>query len=474
MLPDNRAAECCSFDEVTQGTWWRLGSIREHDPAQTTVIDMNKIPVRPKTPTTHLNMAKRKRSDGSPAPAPVNHVKQQRKQCEARIAAAQKPLVTALRAGAGLERQKHSRRKKTATAKKDTKGLARLEAEYAVLKSLNMEKVAEQHVRRTIAKVKSIKEHEAIPESAREIEKGSQDPATLNVLARLYKIPAVRKEVDAVIDDLKAIVTGTANAENAEKSEPKRARGHESDDDGDDDDDDDAFSSFNARIAAPSSGEESEGEISGDERPPSIGSSAGSHDPEDDLNFGDDSEDDGDSSSDSPPSDFAGFSSDSDTISIPRPKRKTPDKPDKPTTASAFIPALSHAAYISGSESDASDLDAEIAPRKNRRGQRARQKIAEAKFGAGAKHVQKAARDKGWDPKRGAINDDGARRGGRGPVMSGENAMPLGGRKVEKKKGERDDKGELHPSWQAAKAVKESKKLVIDVKGAGAKKVVFD
>jgi hypothetical protein len=415
-------------------------------------------------------MAKRKRSEGSPpVTTPVNHVKRQRKQCEARIAAAQKPLITALRAGAGLERQKHSRRKKTATSKKDTKGLARLEAEYAVLKSLNMEKVAEQHVRRTIAKVKSIKEHEAIPESAREIEKGSQDPATLNVLARLYKIPAVRKEVDATIDDLKAIVTGTAKAE----SEPKKAR-MDDDSDGDEDMDDDdfsAFSSFNARIAAPSSGEDdSEADISGDERPPSIGSSAGSHDPDDDLNFGGDSED---SDDDSSPSDFAGFSSDSDTA-IPRakPKRKTLET--KPTTASAFIPALSHAAYISGSESDASDLDAEIAPRKNRRGQRARQKIAEAKFGAGAKHVQKAARDKGWDPKRGAINDDGARRGGRGPVMSGENAMPLGGRKIEKKKGERDDKGELHPSWQAAKAVKESKKLVIDVKGAGAKKVVFD
>jgi hypothetical protein len=420
-------------------------------------------------------MAKRKRSEGSPPVAtPVNHVKRQRKQCEARIAAAQKPLITALRAGAGLERQKHSRRKKTATSKKDTKGLARLEAEYAVLKSLNMEKVAEQHVRRTIAKVKSIKDHEAIPESAREIEKGSQDPATLNVLARLYKIPAVRKEVDATIDDLKAIVTGTAKAE----SEPKKARVQDLDGDEDmDDDGDDAFSSFNARIAAPSSGEDdSEADISGDERPPSIGSSAGSHDPDDDLNFGGDSDDDSDDDDDdddSPPSDFAGFSSDSDTA-IPRakPKRKTLEM--KPTTASAFIPALSHAAYISGSESDASDLDAEIAPRKNRRGQRARQKIAEAKFGAGAKHVQKAARDKGWDPKRGAINDDGARRGGRGPVMSGENAMPLGGRKIEKKKGERDDKGELHPSWQAAKAVKESKKLVIDLKGAGAKKVVFD
>jgi hypothetical protein len=431
-------------------------------------------------------MAKRKRSEGSPAPvvaAPTDRtLKRQQKQCEARIAAAQKPLLTALRAGAGLERQKHSRRKKTATSKKDTKGLARLEAEYAVLKSLNMEKVAEQHVRRTIAKVKSIKDHAAIPESAREIEKGSQDPATLNVLARLYKIPAVRKEVDATIDDLKAIVTGVANA--AEKSEPKKARVQDSDgdEDMDDDGDDDAFSAFNARIAAPSSGEDdSEADISGDERPPSIGSSAGSHDPDDDLNFGSDDESDfaGFSSSSgkqrlAPPSDMSDSDSDSDTIAIPRPKTKRKTLETKPTTSSAFIPALSHAAYVSGSESEASDLDAEIAPRKNRRGQRARQKIAEAKFGAGAKHVQKAARDKGWDPKRGAIGDEGARRGGRGPVMSGENAMPLGGRKKEKKKGERDDKGELHPSWQAAKAVKESKKLVIDLKGAGAKKVVFD
>ena len=463
-------------------------------------------------------MAKRKRSEGSPvAPAAPNStatkftddrtLKRQKKQCEARIAAAQKPLMVALRAGAGLERQKHSRRKKTATSKKDTKGLARLEAEYAVLKGLNMEKVAEQHVRRTIAKVKSIKDHEALPASVKEIEKGSQDPATLNVLARLYKIPAVRKEVDATIDDLKAIVTGTGAQDGAEKSETKAKKARVQDSDGDDDmadasDDDDAFAAFNARIAAPSSGEEdnSEDDISGDERPPSIGDSASEHDPDDDLNVASDSAAESEtdfagfsSASGSsrartrahlaPPSDLSGTDSgsdsDSDTIAIARaPKLKTKSRsqlPETRPTASAFIPALSHAAYISGSESEASDLDADIAPRKNRRGQRARQKIAEAKFGAGAKHVQKAARDKGWDPKRGAIGDENARRrGGRGPVMSGENAMPLGGHRKEKKKGERDDKGELHPSWQAAKAVKESKKLVIDLKGGAAKKVVFD
>jgi hypothetical protein len=448
-------------------------------------------------------MVKRKRSEGSPAapaaePTADRALKRQRKQCEARIAAAQKPLMAALRAGAGLERQKHSRRKKTATAKKDTKGLARLEAEYAVLKSLNIEKVAEQHVRRTIAKVKSIKDHEALPESAREVEKGSQDPATLNVLARLYKIPGVRKEIDATIDDLKAIVAGTEGSGSGADKAAKVKKVRVQDSDGDDDmadasDDEGAFSAFNARIAAPSSGEDdSEAAMSDDERPPSIGDSASEHDPDDDLNAASDSDDEssasfaGFSSSDArtsasriaPPSDLSASDSESDSDAIPAPKAKTKTKrtalPDTKPTTSAFIPALSHAAYFSGSDSEASDLDVDMAPRKNRRGQRARQKIAEAKFGAAAKHVQKAARNKGWDPKRGAIGDERAMRTGRGPAISGENAMPLGGVRKEKKKGERDDKGELHPSWQAAKAAKESKKLVIDLKGAASKKVVFD
>jgi hypothetical protein len=444
-------------------------------------------------------MAKRKRSEASPpapgsAPAGASTLKRQKKLCTARIAAAQKPLMAALRAGTGLERQKYSRRKKTASAKKDTKGLARLEAEYAVLKGLNIEKVAEQHVRRTIAKVKSIRDHEALPESARNVEKGSPDAATLNVLARLYKIPAVRKEVDATIDDLKAIVAEAGEKSSADKVDGAAKKARVRDDDG-------VFAAFDARIAAPSSGEEDSEDdgISGDERPPSVGDSASEHDPEDDLNAASDSDAESDadsfagfSSSDAPrnrfvapPSDMSDSDSDSDSdeasIRIPKPKIKTRTKlPDAKPTTSAFIPALSHGAYFSGSDSEASDLDE--APRKNRRGQRARQKIAEAKFGAAAKHIQKAARDKGWDPKRGAIDDKNATRSGRGPMQTGENAMPLGGvrekrekrEKKEKKKGERDDKGELHPSWQAAKLAKESKKLVIDLKGTASKKVVFD
>jgi hypothetical protein len=47
---------------------------------------------------------------------------------------------------------------------------------------------------------------------------------------------------------------------------------------------------------------------------------------------------------------------------------------------------------------------------------------------------------------------------------------------VKEKKAERDDKGDLHPSWQAAKLAKEKKAIKIDLssKAGMGKKVVFD
>ena len=75
------------------------------------------------------------------------------------------------------------------------------------------------------------------------------------------------------------------------------------------------------------------------------------------------------------------------------------------TTIPHFVPTL-QVGYISGSESSATDVDADMAPRKNRRGQRARQAIWEKKYGAGAKHLKqpnKGTRDSGWDLKRGAM-----------------------------------------------------------------------
>jgi hypothetical protein len=454
-------------------------------------------------------MVKRKRAEGSPSPAPSSSpdpvnvaLKSQKRSCNRGILDAKKSLLAALRLGAGFERQKHSRRKKTAQSKGDAKALARLDAEYAVLKSLELEKVADQHLRKTLGKVKSLKDHEALRGYVEGVEKGSTEPATLNVLARLYKVAAVKKVVDDCVDDLKALVAtvGDAAAKDgatAVSGNRKKAKATEAEDEDMLDLSDDAgdpYAAFSARIAAPSSGEEdSEGSISGDDRPPSIGNSESEHDPDDDLITGSEEEDSlgglsggEDAASDSedmaidrriaPPSDMS--DSESDSAAIPTTKAKAKTRVDAKPTSSAFIPSLSHATYIAGSDSDASDLDAEFAPRKNRRGQRARQKIAEAKFGAKAKHLEKQERDKGWDPKRGAVSDARGGRGaaprGFGPQQSGENAIPLGKMKNEAKS--RDDKGELHPSWQAAKLAKEKKQIKIDVRapvGAG-KKVVFD
>jgi hypothetical protein len=453
-------------------------------------------------------MAKRKRSSNSPSPAlsaspdPADRAnKGQKRVCNRCLVDAKKSLVAALRLGAGFERQKHSRRKKTAQAKKDTKALERLDAEYAVLKGLELEKVADQQLRKTVGKVKSLKDQEVLQAYVAGIEKSTAEPATLNVLARLYKVAAVKKVVDDTIEQLKGIfapsdaATPVANGDNTKK---RKADAHK---DGDtemldiSDEDGDPFNVFNSRIAAPSSGEDgSEGSISDDERPPSIGDSDSEHDPEDDLEAESSSEEadafqgfsgaEEEASSDedmaidrriAPPSDLSDSEASS---SAALSTKKTRTKALPTPTSSAFIPSLSHAAYVAGSDSEASDLDAEFAPRKNRRGQRARQKIAEAKFGAKAKHLEKQDRNKGWDPKRGAVSETPR---GYGPLMSGENAIPLGGvvkkeKEKKEKKAERDDKGDLHPSWAAAKLAKEKKTIKIDLgsKAGMGKKVVFD
>lgn len=175
----------------------------------------------------------------------------------------------------------------------------------------------------------------------------------------------------------------------------------------------------------------------------------------------------------------------------PSPSASPPPKPThrKPVTTSTYLPSLTMGGYISGSaDSDISDIDAAPA-KKNRRGQRARQALAEKKFGSGAKHLQgekdggKAARDQGWDPIRGAT-DSSQRfgRGGRGrggaatgrgrgrPDRGAGRPNVVGTGEETKKKKHRDDEGALHPSWLAAKKAKEAK-AAAPFQG---KKITFD
>lgn len=145
---------------------------------------------------------------------------------------------------------------------------------------------------------------------------------------------------------------------------------------------------------------------------------------------------------------------------------------------STFLPTLM-GGYISGSESEASDID--VAPaRKNRRGQRARQAIWEKKYKDKAKHLQKQAakgRDAGWDPKRGAVDGDSKpwKRGIRNPLLDkskkGSGSTQAPPPKREPPKRTRDDSGPLHPSWEAKRLAREKERLTAPFQG---RKITFD
>lgn len=154
----------------------------------------------------------------------------------------------------------------------------------------------------------------------------------------------------------------------------------------------------------------------------------------------------------------------SDSASPP-PLRKDPVK--QPSSKTTVLPSLTTGGYWSGSESEAEDITDVVEPRKNRRGQRARQAIWEKKYGADAKHMKnpKIDRNSGWDPKYGATAAGGGKPGTpfnrrtsggqNGAMASGVNDMVIKNPRVLGKTWKRDDEGALHPSWEARKKAKE-------------------
>lgn len=172
-----------------------------------------------------------------------------------------------------------------------------------------------------------------------------------------------------------------------------------------------------------------------------------------------DSDEEGDSDEDSEERDYdSDHSSAISRSPSPKraPKRRKGAEDTGPTTGSTFLPSLM-GGYISGSES-ASDVDI-APPRKNRRGQRARQAIWEKKFKAEAKHLHKQKKDQGWDPKRGAV--EGARTPWKRGIANPFSRPAEGTRKeaaapeLPKKPRMADNQGPLHPSWEAKKKAEE-------------------
>ncbi|OMP86599.1 Bud site selection protein 22 [Diplodia seriata] len=447
----------------------------------------------------------------------------QRKNLPARLEQGKKQLVKALKVARGFERQKLSRRRKTAATDKNEGGgivVARIDREIEALKRMDYAKVAERQLYRTLLKIKSVREHEALPpwvvekgglagEGVLKVvvvkkdgeggEGGEVLPAAqlakeaMDVQARLFNAHPTKEAMAEVVRDVRAILGLDDEAKGPPRA--KRARGEEKagkkakvvesssgEDDGEEEEvgdeesgeenggdeaewDSEEFAGFSDRIAA-SSDSESEGEDV------EIKLKKGAYQPVRDLSFTPPSSREASPSASSEPA-FSDEEEEESSEQEPRAKSKSKEKAAVVANKSTFLPSLSAVGYISGSDSEAEDLDDEIAPpKKNRRGQRARQQLWEKKYGKGAKHLakqtekQKKDRNAGWDAKRGAVDGDGGRKGkfgrdkrdfssgGRGPKATDANLVELG-----KKKNHRDDGGKLHPSWEAAKLAKEKAKL---------------
>ena len=152
------------------------------------------------------------------------------------------------------------------------------------------------------------------------------------------------------------------------------------------------------------------------------------------------------------------------------------------TNKSAFLPALTVGGYWSGSESQGEEEDddrvaGELAHRKNRPGQRTRRQLWERKYGSNAKHLQggQSGHNKSsWDSRRGATQgrDASKRREGRYSHPQQRTGANLVAKNTISKRDENNQQSShvpLHPSWEAAKRLKQ--KMKATHQGA---KIVFD
>ncbi|SGZ46820.1 CIC11C00000004871 [Sungouiella intermedia] len=149
------------------------------------------------------------------------------------------------------------------------------------------------------------------------------------------------------------------------------------------------------------------------------------------------------------------------------------EKESKTTKVTYKLPELA-TGYFSGGSDDEEDVDndkvvkAATTTRKNRRGQRARQKIWEQKYGSGANHVKKE-RDRvasEREQRQQEYEERQRKRELKAAQGSGANGVPLGtGKSLSA-----PATAAVHPSWEAKKRAEEKLK---NVKFEG-KKITFD
>ncbi|KAI5198170.1 Bud-site selection protein [Aureobasidium subglaciale] len=461
----------------------------------------------------HITMGKRKR-DGSEASVSDAEgvetgasIRQHRVQHK--LEYAHKQLARAFKTAKGFEAQKSGRRRKTAGAKSDEKEVARIEAETAALKTLDLAATSRNYLHKSLIKFKAVAESPDLPKAVLSPPPPISDVSKANVIARLCNSNPVKEALPPLLKDIqKALGVEVKDV----KEGKKRLRAKDIEKQKQEEQAKAQPPKSSRHAAEPESGDVSLGEPGDEsdiERPThrkqnTENTGNGSEDEfaeyNDRLAGSSDSEDEG--QSDNEPTLRKGKASRaaalraalgdiSQSASVspspsPSPSRSPSPESDAPPAratkagTSAFVPSLTMGGYWSGSESEAEDFE-DGPPKKNRRGQRARQAIAEKKFGKSAKHLQnqekanKNDRNSGWDAKRGATDRTGP-RGARGAPRGrferpGQDRAVRGDAAEPPKKKHRDDQGPIHPSWEAAKKAKEAKKVTAVFEG---KKISFD
>lgn len=477
-------------------------------------------------------MSKRKHAeiDALEASNPISapSLKKQRKYLVSALDDARKSLFRALRLARGFERQKLGRRQKSSKTKKGAKDSERLDGEVAALKKLDLTATAESYLCKTLVRTKAVSEHAALPEEVRvkalALGQTPLDVAAANVVARLCKTGPVVEAMDKVLVEVRRALGLREEEVKAKKrlrradyeaaSGKKDSAGIQTVENGQDQaeaasedhrEDDNSFAGFSDDLASSSGTAIDFNSEDEDNTHPHIrhGSFNSEDEDEDGIDFSQydsrlagssSQESDGEEREDANMHDVSSRraistkglptgSASLDTISISVSPSASPEArapapaPARNKVTSDFIPSL-RTGYLSGSDSDASDISVLEAPRKNRLGQRARQAKWEAKYGREAKHIKNGAkiqsRDTGWDARRGATDGDARKpwERRRGTNSAGRSAE----RRPERMRKEPEVEkiptyGAAHPSWVARQQAKE--RAAVAVRPAG-KKITFD
>ncbi|KAI0345797.1 Bud-site selection protein [Trametopsis cervina] len=385
----------------------------------------------------------------------------------------------------------------------DSPEVAALEEQLDLLKKCDHEPFADTALKTKIHKDKMLSENEHLTAAAaEELASNLVVPAApgsnlAKVQGRLLSSKLIAVEVAAIIEALKSTISPEPRKGKERAIEEEAAE----EVDGEEQEDEDAavrpvkkskLAQSNAEDGANDAEEDSDASsrvaaFSDEEGVDDAGWESGSiHEGSDDEDEGSEEDEDHDTDESEDESD-AEPSTTSRKPSKPAPKLATPaDKTSKAkqkSTADAkpgtstFLPSLA-VGYTRG-DSDASDVSdgEDDAPKKNRRGQRARRAIWEKKFGRNANHVKKqqeimakGPRDNGWPRQNRAAPQDRSGTRQRPYPTSAKESQPPPGAPPPTTNGRKEEKA-LHPSWEAKRRLKEKQNPSI-VAPQG-KKIVF-